>query len=245
METSPSDEVFPNITEEPAGPQPEAIVEIPPSPDPAKVASQFVLGEFDALRQEILRLDQARDASLALNVAPIGAIIGAFFGPGEEKRLILLGLPLLSPILGWYYIEQNYRIRHASEYIRDQLSCTATTLSGGLPVLMWEQYLDRQRQGRPKWWPVVNNAALFLFVVPAVIGLIFGSNCCNDNESFTVSLMWALGLFFTGVFIFKHVVNQIRWSEYHLGGIATRVKGFRLLPRVLDTISQFIIKGGQ
>ena len=46
METSPSDEVFPNITEEPAEPQPEAIVEIPPSPDPAKVASQFVLASL-------------------------------------------------------------------------------------------------------------------------------------------------------------------------------------------------------
>ena len=169
---------------------------------------------------------------------PQERLSSAVFSPKEEKRLIPLSLSLVYPILGLHCIEQSDRMRRAAEYIRDVLSPLATSMSGGLPLLRWEEHLAPECASRSKRRAIIGNAAVYLFLAPAVLGLFYGSNW-GGTFSATITLLWLSGLGFTVVLVTKHLDNQTQWFTYLLKTVKSltqRLQSAQLLSRIRLTI---------
>jgi hypothetical protein len=113
----------------------------------AQAATDFLLSEFAALRQEIAQRSTAQHTLLNLNITAIATVIG-FILSGNGRELLLLVVPLPCFALGTLYFDHGRCIDRIGLYIDEHLTPVAREVSNNSAVLEWE---SRVREDQNSW----------------------------------------------------------------------------------------------
>jgi len=90
-----------------------------PTSEQLEVRDQFALAEYGNLRAEILKLIELQSQLSALIVITFGAVVSIGLQTGNSA--IIAVHPILALILGTCWLNHNYAISRAADYIRSRL----------------------------------------------------------------------------------------------------------------------------
>ena len=110
-------------------------------------ATEFLVTEFQALRQEVGYRSTAQHTLLNLNVTAIATVLG-FALSQKGRELLLLVIPLPCFALGTLYFDHGRCIDRIGRYINDHVTPLARDVSGAPPVFLWE---SRVREDQNTW----------------------------------------------------------------------------------------------
>jgi hypothetical protein len=85
----------------------------------SKFAAEFLLSEYKALRDEILKKMDHRTSMVVCSVTVSSAVLG--FGIDRKSGSLLLVSPLVSLLLGMLILFHNVQIGETSEYLRQKI----------------------------------------------------------------------------------------------------------------------------
>jgi hypothetical protein len=85
-----------------------------------KLAVSALLALFDACRAEILARSSSQAGLIALNITATGAVAGYYFS-NHVNALILLIIPILSPMLGIMWTDHAINIGNIGRFIQDHI----------------------------------------------------------------------------------------------------------------------------
>ena len=126
-------------------------------------AAEIHLHEYDALKKESTAHTQSRNGFVYLNIIVVAAIVGFFF-LHQSFDALLLGIPWVTLIFGWFYLVHTDKIAAISIYID-----YALTKKVGAEYLAWERSGKSSSQCSKTYSMTQLIVELALFVVPAIV----------------------------------------------------------------------------
>ena len=181
------------------------------------------LAEFATLRQEIERRTVVQHALFVLQLTASGAVFSfAFTGTGHSGFLLII--PISTYMLCARYVEQQYGIRRAATYIKDELS---DRVPGGLGWEAWQLANPHFVAGS-----TVRRANALMITFPLIglatlvwtVGTAFGNVLrLSVMDRVGLDVVWALGVIAVATCV------QMVWSMlYHPMGDAPLPPIYRL-----------------
>jgi hypothetical protein len=143
-----------------------------PRPPGDTGASDLVVAEYSALREEILKRSELQHQLLALTAAATGA-----FWAIKTPSILFLH-PILVMFLALAWTNHNVWILRAAVYIR-------TYVEEQHREIRWEHHLDEQRR-TAGWWSSdrVFAAVGGMFLVTETVTLLLGVSLLSDRPSY-------------------------------------------------------------
>ncbi|RKR80399.1 hypothetical protein BDD43_0504 [Mucilaginibacter gracilis] len=133
----------------------------------------FILKEFEKLKDEQNKRIEFRDQMIYLTLAAIGTVFS--FALGNPKLAVtLLVLPFVCLIMGWTYLANDLKITQINSFIKDILIDELNKRLTVLPIdatKSWESFVIKDRTRVPKK-KIQLMVDLFTFVLPAFIAII-------------------------------------------------------------------------
>ena len=91
-----------------------------PISDVQKQVATILLAQFAALRAEIQNRSAFQTTIVSINVTAIGVISGFYFTQHGDPRVLFV-IPILSPILGMMYVDQDANIGNIGRFIQNSI----------------------------------------------------------------------------------------------------------------------------
>jgi hypothetical protein len=136
--------------------------------------------EYNALRGEILQRIGLRQQIIAMTLT----VAGAFLAVGVTTAGIALVYPPLAFFLAVGWSQNDYRVRDAATYIRENIESAS-------PGLGWETYVNkrRSRTRRSSWrYIVLSHGGVFLITQLMAIGIGIAKFSSTPAEWFLLAL---------------------------------------------------------
>lgn len=136
-------------------------------------AVDFILKEFEKLKDEQNKRIEFRDQMIYLTLAAIGAVFS--FALGNPKLTVtLLVLPFVCLIMGWTYLANDLKITQINSFIKITLldELNKHLVAGPVDISKsWESFVlkDKTRFSKKKVQLIID---LFTFILPAVVAVI-------------------------------------------------------------------------
>src|SRR5215472_774407 len=92
-----------------------------PISDAQKQVATILIAQFTALRAEIQNRSTFQTTIVSINVTAIGVISGFYFAQHGDPRVLFV-LPILSPILGMMYVDQDANIGNIGRFIQNSIA---------------------------------------------------------------------------------------------------------------------------
>jgi hypothetical protein len=127
---------------------------------------QALLTEYQALRAEILHLQDGQRTPLNFHLTALAAVT-ALALTEQASVLVLLIVPSLCTAFGLSYLSYGRGVRRLSTYIQTILHPIAVRLTGSADALSWESVMFRMDEPQPL--VRVPGIAVNCFLVPALI----------------------------------------------------------------------------
>jgi uncharacterized membrane protein YvlD (DUF360 family) len=188
-------------------------------------AADALIAEFESLRQEsFARLDSQRQAfnCLAVIAAAMIALIGAKELP-VEPAVLLLSLPLVVVPLGFIFFDNELVLWCLAAYIKDNLRPELSKLVEHDVLLSEARRGDLlHSQGSHVLHPVLSVGRWLLFVVPAVLPIIYSIhtkawNRWPDSLPFWPFFVADVALVLVLLWAVVYAV-RCRWRAWHTPG---------------------------
>jgi len=178
-------------------------------PNAQKEAVQCWLAEFNNLRNELLNFQQMQHSLIWVNISVIGAVVTVYFTYlRQENFLVFLAIPIVSGLLGLYWVAQGRQTVKAGRYIYQHIRPALQRLCQDEEVMVWEEFIRREIETTfPKYvidilsLRVPRAVAGLTFALPSFIAVVviatdFRSGLIQ-SESWQVAIIWWLGLILT------------------------------------------------
>jgi hypothetical protein len=144
---------------------PEPILS-PETPETDKQLITVLLAQFDACRTEIQARSSTQATLINLNITAIGIIAGYYF-EYHASPIVLLVIPLLSPMLGIIWADHAINIGNLGRFIQRRLMpLLSATLKHDLPDYEVSIRTFEQRKGR-RLLLLITPMLLLFAVLPA------------------------------------------------------------------------------
>ena len=119
-----------------------------PISDAQKQVATILLAQFTALRAEIQNRSTFQTTIVSINVTAIGVISGFYFAQHGDPRVLFV-LPILSPILGMMYVDQDANIGNIGRFIQNSIVPELARATGVTRLPDYEVFVrDFERRGR-------------------------------------------------------------------------------------------------
>ena len=175
-----------------------------PDPDSEKDAVQCWLAEYNSLRNQVLNSMQIQHNLIWVNISVVGAIITVYFTYWQERDfLVFLAIPVVSGLLGLYWVNQGRQTAEIGHYIHQRVRLALQRLCHDEGVIGWDEFI---RKGIERTSRTYVTDTLSLRVPRAVAGLTFALPCLIavgltatnlKCASWQVALIWSVGLVLT------------------------------------------------
>ena len=131
--------------------------------------------EYTTLRSEILKRIEMRQQIVSITLS----LAGVFLGVGLATESVALIYPPIAMLLAFSWAQNDYRIRDAATYIRDNLE-------GALPGLRYETHVQQKREkseGLGSWrFVVLSHGGVFLITQLLAVGIEVAKTTFNPLE---------------------------------------------------------------
>jgi len=175
-----------------------------PDPDSKKGAVQCWLAEFNSLRNQVVSSQQIQHNLIWVNISVIGAITTVYFTYWHERDLLVfLAIPIVSGLLGLYWVNQGRQTAEIGHYIHQRIRPALHRLCHDEEVMGWDEFIRTGIERTPRTHV---TDTLSLRVPRAVAGLTFALPCLVavgltatnlKCASWQVALIWSVGLVLT------------------------------------------------
>ena len=172
--------------------------------DTQKEAARCWFAEFNSRHNEILNFQQMQHSLIWVNLSVIGAIITVYFIYWQQRDfLVFLAIPIVSGLLGLYWVGQGRQTAEAGHYIHQQIRPALQTLCNDEGVMGWEEFMRRGMGTTFRRYvadivslrvPRVAGGLAFALPSIAAVGLTATNLKCG---SWQVILIWSVGLVLT------------------------------------------------
>jgi hypothetical protein len=128
-----------------------------------------LLEEFKVLRAEIAQRSTAQSALITLNVTAIGVVIGAALSrlPEPDGRILFV-IPILSPILGFLFLDHGLAIRNIGQFIQFRIKPMINGIVG-LRLPDYEAFVEQLELRRIERFSLLGVPVFILFcALPAI-----------------------------------------------------------------------------
>lgn len=141
----------------------------------------ILLAQFDACRSEIQARSSNQAAILNLNITATGVIAGYYFA-SNASPLVLLMIPLLSPMLGIIWSDHAINIGYLGRFIQHSIMpLLRATLKRDLPDYeMWIRNFERDRGKRLL---LLISPMLLLFAILPASSLVLAWTVSLDRDA--------------------------------------------------------------
>ena len=169
---------------------------------------QCWLAEFESLQNEKFNYQRMQHNLIWVNVSVLGAILTIYFAywPDKANMALFLAVPIISSLLGIYWVAQGRQTSQVTHYVRDRIAPALQTLSGDPKVIGWEDYVRAEignmlkRTKLPQVLaPVLIPRAVggLIFVISCLVGLALSGKELILTEQWQIKALWALGCILT------------------------------------------------
>lgn len=170
-------------------------------------ADQFLLAEYSALREEIVKRIELEYQIIYLTLFIFSTMCG--FALSYKIPLIVLPYPILCVLLTSAWINSDSSIFHISEYIKNQIEATV-----GQDTIGWEHYIA------PRKFPLLSLSSVGdTFVITTLIAIGIGISLVKID---------ATGLFLLILDIIGLVYMNVSLSWYHLKRTNKGIPSYKL-----------------
>ena len=152
-----------------------------PSPPCLEKAVDVALGEFNALRAEIVSRRSTQAATVGVGLTAVGVVFGLAFAPQGGDRARLLAVPPLALVTALLFLSETFVIHNLGRHIRDRVWPYLSDQTGYEPS--WEKDGAQATEG------LKGTAAIVLFSAPAPMlftALGFAALWLSDAEPLIV-----------------------------------------------------------
>jgi drug/metabolite transporter (DMT)-like permease len=119
-----------------------------PISDAQKQVATILLSQFAALKTEIQNRSSFQTTIVSINVTAIGVISGFYFAQHADPRVLFV-IPILSPILGMMYVDQDANIGNIGRFIQNSIFPQLARATGATSLPDYETFVrDFERRGR-------------------------------------------------------------------------------------------------
>ena len=137
--------------------------------------------EYNTLRSEILKRIEFRQQFISITLT----LAGIFLGIGLTNDLVVLIYPPLAMFLALGWVQNDFRVRVAAQYIRERFETPETGLH-------YETYIQKEREKNKNLaeWRLlpISHSGIFLFTQFMAVGIEL-----SKSASFNfIPLKWAL-----------------------------------------------------
>ena len=173
---------------------------------------QVWLSEFNALTNQSLSRHRLQQAAVALNMSFLTAALGiALKQPDWWDIKILLIIPFLSSLLGFYYLHQEFQICAIGLYIRDRIRPKVVELTSDTEIMGWELW-DREYKRSLVEPLVFGLSILTLYTIPSIMALAATYQLTLKGDNWIV-VAWIAGSVLT---VFT-IIFWFIWRHHWLG----------------------------
>lgn len=164
--------------------------------------TQIALGEYAALRAEILIRLAAQTTLVGVCLTAAGVVFGLVLSEKGVPQQTLLIVPPIVGGLGFFYAYNTRTSMLLGKYIRTELwSVFEQDVGDGRYVPSWEQFVGRYRKGhafpniwmRARWMFLEPIGTLTVFLLPSVVALMAYSPLEAFDDSGMLLAGWLLG----------------------------------------------------
>ncbi len=173
---------------------------------------QVWLSEFSELTNQSLSRHRFQQAAVALNMSLLTTALGITLKqPGWWDIKMLLGIPFLSSLLGFYYLHQEFQIAAIGLYIRDRIRPKVVELTGDAEIMGWELWVREYKRSLAE--PLVFGLSIpTLYTIPSIMALAATYQLTLKGDNWIVAA-WILGFILT---VFT-IVFWFIWRHHWLG----------------------------
>ena len=165
---------------------------------------QCWLAEFEGLRNLILNSQRMQHNLIWVNTSAIGAIVAAVIQLNNPT--VLLALPIISGLLGIYWVGQGTQISEMGHYVKDKIAPALQTICHNQEVMGWEAHIRPEIAAtgiKKRLSEILGPFRLpraiggFTFIVSCVFGLATTFNAFTRLEHLQTTVLWISGLILT------------------------------------------------
>lgn len=171
---------------------------------------QVWLSEFSGLTNQSLSRHRLQQAAVALNMSLLTTALGiTLIQPAWWDIKILLMIPLLSSLLGFYYLHQEFQITANGFYIRDRIRPKVVELTSDTEIMGWELW-DREYK-RSLAEPLVFSLSIpAIYTIPSVMVLVATFQPTFEGGNWIV-VAWIVGSVLTAFTIIFWFIWRNHW----------------------------------
>ncbi len=192
----------------------------------------ILLSEYNVLKSEQLERIKIRDTLIYISLGIFGAVFSFAMLEStglrvEDKRVVLLLLPTISFILSWLYIDNDAKISHIGEYIKEEI---IPKIDSKIPseigvaedttvIFGWETYHSKDdKKNARKFLQWMTD--ILTFTIPAVVSIYLYFQAPSINGYVIYFANW--NIFITGLtFILLSCYNR-DWCRFKVEKIAKK-----------------------
>lgn len=174
-----------------------------------QIELECLLTEFRTLRSELSDRGKHLQAALFGNLAAVASVFPVAYGSETTNRqLVLLIVPFVSSVLGFYYLHHRLSAGRIGQYIRDYITPAINALADKDSIMKWETFI-RERID----WPqelTHGFSVIAVFFLPAAAALIIVAEHAFTRGG-SANVAWYFGLGFTVINLILWVTLYNRW----------------------------------
>jgi hypothetical protein len=130
-------------------------------PEDKPVIMNAILGEFNAIRAEIIFRATSQATLMQINITAAGTV-AVFALQFKTQALTMIVIPILSPVLGILWLDHDATIMKLGEFIRSELKSAYTRVIGNFDFPDYESYArNRDALPMPRFAILNFNVAVF------------------------------------------------------------------------------------
>ena len=185
----------------------------------------ILLSEYNVLKSEQLERIKIRDTLIYISLGIFGAVFSFAMLKEtglntEDKRVVFLLLPTISFVLSWIYIDNDSKISHIGEYIKEKLIpifAVSKKNSGNdsnedaVVIFGWETYHSKDdKKNARKFLQWMTD--ILTFIIPAIVSIYLYFQAPASNDYVIYFANW--NVFITGLmFILLSCYNR-DWCRF-------------------------------
>jgi hypothetical protein len=154
---------------------------------------EALIAQFTALRNEIEYRTQAQSNLVQLNITAIGAVGGFGLSQYADERVLLL-VPVISTMLGLFWLDHAAVIVGIGDFIRDRILPKLALQAGLRDMPNWEEFVQERERRLPVRLGFFGLPFPFVFAVVPFLGLLFSLRTGEKDWFFVLFLLVDFGL---------------------------------------------------
>jgi hypothetical protein len=161
---------------------------MPQSTEDKGTRVEALIAQFTALRAEIEYRTQAQANLVQLNITAIGALGGFGLSQYADERVLLL-IPVVSTMLGLFWLDHAAVIFEIGDFIRDRILPKLATEASIPDMPNWEKFVEERERRLHVRLGFFGLPFPFVFAVVPLLGLVFSLRSTQKDWSFVLFLL--------------------------------------------------------